>query len=129
MLTRRSWLKHSLSWWTLLPLTFGLCGCSKSEAPPPIDVGQIPTALQDAFKGAKEPLAGLVNDLIAAVEARDWPKASVAVQALSGAASLGEKQRETVARCLISINAQVGEAAAGGNAQAEEIQRMIRQDK
>lgn len=129
MITRRAWFKRSSGAGALLSLLLGLGGCSRSEAPTPIELGQIPTVLRESFKEAKEPVAGLVNDLVGAVEAREWPKASVAVQALSGAAGLSAKQREAVARCLMTINTQVSEAAAAGNPQAEEIQRMIRQDK
>jgi hypothetical protein len=129
MTNRRTWLQHGLRFGTLFLLGTSLIGCSKSEAPTPVEVGQIPAALREAFQGAKDPVAGLVADLIAAVEAREWPKASVAVQALSSATGLTKKQRETAARCLITINTQVNEAAATGNQQAEEVQRIIRTEK
>lgn len=111
----------------LVLLTF--TACSKHEPPPPVEVGQIPALLEQTFKGVKDPTASLVKELVAAVEQKEWPKASVGAQALSAAAGITAKQREAVGRCLIAINQQVNEAAEAGNTQAEEVRRMIRQDK
>ncbi len=107
----------------------GPWGCGRREAPPPVESAQIPAVLRDTFKGAKEPLAGIARELIDAVEAGEWAKASVTAQVLSKEPVLTAKQRELVARCLITINTQVTEAAATGNQDAQEVRRMIRQDK
>jgi len=107
----------------------GPWGCGRREAPPPVESAQIPVVLRDTFKAAKEPLAGIARELIGAVEAGEWAKASVTAQVLSKEPALTAKQRELVARCLITINTQVTEAAATGNQDAQEVRRMIRQDK
>lgn len=129
MKTQSPWLTRRFFLATALLLLAGPMGCGRNEAPSPVEAALIPAVLRETFQSAKEPVTGLVTDLVDAVEAKDWPKASVAAQALSKTTTLTAKQRDMLARCLITINTQVTEAAATGNQEAEEVHRMIRLDK
>jgi len=127
--TQSPWLTRRFFLATALLLLAGPMGCGRNEAPSPVEAALIPAVLRETFQSAKEPVTGLVTGLVDAVEAKDWPKASVAAQALSKTTTLTAKQRDMLARCLITINTQVTEAAATGNQEAEEVRRMIRLDK
>ena len=70
-----------------------------------------------------------VTAVVTAIEAQDWPKASLAIQHLSSQAGLKAAQQELVARCTMAINAQMAEAAAAGNEQAEQVRQVHRLEK
>lgn len=109
--------------WALLP------ACDPGKPPEPVGAPEIPRVLQEAFKEAKAPTKDAVKQVVTAVEQKQWPQASVAIQHLSGQAGLTAAQKDAVARCLIGINQQVSEAAAAGDQQAEQVQQMRRLDK
>lgn len=122
---RRRWVPFLLA----LVLTGLLPACRKAAPPAPAEVTAIPTLLREVFKGSPQPILDTVEEVVGCVENQAWPKASVEAQALSGNPKITSKQRETLARCLITINAQLEQAATAGNDQAQEVRRIIRQDK
>ena len=104
-------------------------GCDRSKPPEPVSLADVPRLLQEGFKDARGPVKEAVAVVVAAVEAQDWPKASLAIQSLSSQAGLEAPQQELVARCTIAINAQTAEAAAAGNEEAERIRQVHRMEK
>jgi hypothetical protein len=115
-------------------LTAGLllvawAGCDRAKPPEPVSVADIPRLLQAGFKDAKGPVKEAVANVVGAIEAQDWPKASLAIQSLSSQAGLKPPQQELVGRCTMAINAQMAEAAAAGNEQAEQLRQVHRLEK
>ncbi len=112
---------------TFLLLAFA--GCNHGKPPEPVSLADVPRLLQEGFPNARGPIQDSVTAVVAAVEAQDWPKASLAIQALASQAGLKPAQQELVARCTIAINAQMAEAAAAGNEEAQEIRQIHRMEK
>lgn len=109
---------------TLIP------GCTDSAKPvEPVSLAEIPSLVNAAFKDAKDPAKSLASQVVDAVEQKDWAKASVGAEALLSAPGTTAEQNKLVGRCLLAINQQVNEAAAAGNAQAEQLQQVRRAEK
>ncbi len=114
----------ALCWLLLIP------GCSDSAKPvEPVALADIPSLVNAAFKDAKDPAKSLASQVVDAVEQKDWAKASVGAEALLSAPGTTAEQNKLVGRCLLAINQQVNEAAAAGNAQAEQLQQVRRAEK
>lgn len=104
-------------------------GCDRAKPPEPVSLADVPRLLQEGFKDAKGPVKEAVTAVGKALEAQDWPKASLAIQSLSSQAGLQPAQQELAARCTMAINAQMAEAAAAGNEQAEQVRQVHRMEK
>ena len=115
--------------WVALLLLALVSGCDRAKPPEPVAIGDVARVLRATFTGAKGDMKGLVDGVVAAVGKRDWPRASMSVQALANHAGLTQKQVQEVARCLIAINTELSQAAESGDAQAEELRQYRRMDK
>jgi len=110
-------------------LLVAFAGCDRAKPPEPVSLADVPRLLQEGFKDAKGPVKEAVTAVVTALEAQDWPKASLAIQSLSTQAGLKAAQQELVARCTMAINAQMAEAAAAGNEEAEQVRQVHRMEK
>ena len=110
-------------------LLLAFAGCDRTKPPEPVSLADVPRLLQEGFKDAQGPMKEAVTAVVTATEAQDWPKASLAIQNLSSQAGLKAAQQELVARCTMAINAQMAEAAAAGNEQAEQVRQAHRLEK
>jgi hypothetical protein len=117
------------SGWVALLLLAMVCGCDRAKPPEPVAIGDVARVLREAFAGTQGDVKGLVDGVVAAVGKRDWPRASMSVQALANHAGLTRKQDQEVARCLIAINTELSQAAESGDAQAEQLRQYRRMDK
>jgi len=110
-------------------LLAAFAGCDRAKPPEPVSLADVPRLLQEGFKDAQGPVKEAVSVVVTAIEAQDWPKASLAIQSLSSQSGLKAPQQELVARCTMAINAQMAEAAAAGNEQAEQVRQIHRMEK
>jgi hypothetical protein len=106
-----------------------LAACDRAKAPEPLDIVDLPRVLRAAFTGGPVEAKSLAETVALAVEAKEWAKASVGVEALSHQAGLSRKQSVEAARCTIAINAQVQAAAEAGNTEATEVREIRRREK
>lgn len=106
-----------------------LSGCDRAQPPEPVALSDVPRVLNDAFREAGAEVRQLAGTIVAAVEGKEWTKASVGMEALAGQPALTARQRNDLARCLITINTQVAEAAAAGDVQAGQLRQLQRTDK
>jgi len=110
-------------------LLLAFAACDRAKPPEPVSLADVPRLLQEGFKDAKGPVKEAVTAVVTAIKAQDWPKASLAIQGLLTQAGLKPAQQELVARCTMAINAQMAEAAAAGNEQAEQVRQLHRMEK
>ncbi|MDA1272774.1 MAG: hypothetical protein O2960_01805 [Verrucomicrobia bacterium] len=107
-----------------------LGGCVKDPAPPqPIAVADAPESLQEAFKGAGPEVAQLVNDIVGALGKKNFGKASLALQSLSGRSDLTPDQLDLAARAMLSVNEALAEQANSGNEEAQKTLQFKRMTK
>ncbi|MBE7499490.1 MAG: hypothetical protein HS113_04125 [Verrucomicrobiales bacterium] len=104
-------------------------GCGPAKPPEPVALSEVPRVLHDTFRAAGVEVRQLAVTIVAAVEGKEWTKASVGMEALADHPALTARQRNDLARCLITINTQVAEAAAAGDVQAGQLRQLQRTDK
>ena len=93
-------------------------GCSRNAAPEPLAEDQVVPALEAVFKDASVELKAISSEVVSNLQAKASQQAFTGLNALSGRPDLTTKQRQTVARSLISVNEQLQQAAATGNTEA-----------
>ena len=105
-------------------------GCRKSTPPPmPLTVQELPAALQTAFNKAKPEPKALAGQVVAAVQAQDYPAAFLAIQNLANSPGLTKEQMSVTSRATLTVNALLQEAQTKGDAQAEQTLQNYRRDK
>jgi len=92
-------------------------------------VADLPTELQKAFVKAKPETQEAARVVAAAVQAKDYPAAYRALQPLLTLPEATKQQRTITARSLITINQQLQEAQAKGDANAAAIIQYNRKYK
>jgi len=114
-----------------LALCLAFClGCDRSSAPPaPLAAEQIPAALQKSFKGSKAQIKELSDEVIAALQAKDYPKAFLTLQSLSAQSGLKREQQSIAARAMLTVNNLLQSAQTQGDAQAAETLKTYRANK
>ena len=118
---------------TILFSTFAILlssGCSKKVEPPkPLAVEQAPTSLDEAFKNAKAEAKALAVEATAALQAKDYAKALLALQSLSGRSDLTAVQRDLASRAMLAVNKALSEQASTGDQKAQQVLQIRRMTK
>ena len=113
----------------LLTLLLGV-GCEKAIPPvTPLAEEAFPVAFDKAFSKAKPETKELVSQIVAAVQAKDYPKAFSGLQALSGQSDLTKPQSDVCASALLTVNTLLQAAQAQGDAKAAETIKVYRSTK
>jgi hypothetical protein len=113
----------------LLSLTFG-AGCNRSTPPPtPLPVQEMPAALEKAFSKAKPEIKDLASQVVAAVQAQDYPKAFQAVQNLANQPGLTKNQGLVASRAALTVNDLLQAAETKGDKKAAQTLKNYRVDK
>lgn len=113
----------------LLPMLLGL-GCDRSSAPPaPLPVEQLPAAFEKAFAKAKPETKELANQIVVAVQAKDYSKAFYGLQNLLSQSVLTKPQSSVVSSALLTVNSLLEAAQAEGNQKAAETIKVYRSTK
>jgi len=117
----RSLLQSKLAVLCASLLVVFFVGCSK-EAPPvtPISLEQIPAEMGKAFANAKAEAKEQSEAVVAALQKKDFAKASSTLDALAGSAGLSDVQYRTVAGAAMTVNTALLEAESKGDKQATE---------
>jgi hypothetical protein len=112
-----------------LSLTFSLViACKKGEAPSPATPAQAQTAMQDAFKQASPELKAAADETAAAIE-REPANALGKLQAISSNVDLTSEQRRAAEQSMLLLLKKLREAAAKGDANAEQALDAYRATK
>jgi len=125
--------------WSLVPLSLLLAvsGCSDkpAEPPTPVAVEAAPTALKEAFKETDKKAAGteaikqMVDDATMALQSKNYSKAIMILEALSGRSDLTGEQRYFATRSMMAAHKALSEQAASGNMDAAKALEMRRATK
>jgi hypothetical protein len=108
----------------------GLAGCSKPPTPPaPLPVEQIPTEMQAAFAKASPELKAKVNDILQALQSKDYPAAYQGVNSIYGMAGVTEAQRALGARVIMTLNGLMQAAQAQGDQNSGAMLDYIKKSK
>ena len=103
-----------------LALTFSaMIGCKKAEAPAPADSAEAQAAMQDAFKQANPDLKAAADETAAAIE-REPAKALGQLQGISANVDLTSEQRRAAEQSMFLLLKKLRDAAAKGDANAEQ---------
>src|SRR5207302_6426147 len=77
----------------LFSLLLFTVGCDRSSTPPPpLTLDELPGAFQKGFAKAKADARNLSDQIVAAVQAKEYPKAYVALQSLLREPGLSKHQ-------------------------------------
>jgi len=99
-----------------LCLLFLAAACSKDPGPPPpLAAEQIPAELDKAFKTAKQETKDLAAKVSAGIQAKDYPAAYDAIQALGNVPDTTIEQRKLTARAMLTIYGLLQTAQAQGD--------------
>ena len=108
----------------------GLLACNRSAPPPtPIPVDQLPGLIEKAFSKAKPELQEAPKQLVAALQAKDYPKAYFLMQDLSTKPGLNKAQLDVTSRGSLTLNSLLQEAQAKGDTKAAEVIKYHRETK
>jgi hypothetical protein len=114
----------------LLACILMFLGCDRSSAPPPpLALEDIPAALQKAFSKAKPEGKELVSQTVTSLQAKDYSKAFLALQALSGSSGLTKEQSSVTGRAFVSVNSALQSAQTQGDTKAAETLQTYRINK
>jgi hypothetical protein len=103
-----------------LSLAFStLIGCKKAEAPAPATPAEAQAAMQDAFKQASPELKAAADETAAAIE-REPTKALGQLQGISANVDLTSEQRRAAEQSMFLLLKKLRDAAAKGDANAEQ---------
>lgn len=94
-------------------------GCSKNVPPPePIPLDQLPAAMDKAFAPAKGEAKEIADQVVAALNAKDYAKAATGLQKLTVLSGLSKEQVSTAARGVLTVNQALQEAQSKGDQKA-----------
>lgn len=103
----------------LLFAVIAVVGCSRNAPPPePIALDQLPAAMEKAFASAKGEAKEVADQVVAAVNAKDFAKAAAGLQKLTVLNGLSKEQVNTAARSVLSVNQALQEAQSKGDQKA-----------
>ncbi len=114
-----------------LALWIAAAGCSqgRTTAAKPIPPEQVAPTIETAFKVANPEAKEAANDVVAAMQSQDHPRALVQLQVLAAHPDLTPEQSTATARSLVSVLTQLQIAAANGNKAAADILQKYRASK
>ncbi|MEO8425815.1 MAG: hypothetical protein ABI651_01755 [Verrucomicrobiota bacterium] len=113
----------------LLSLTLSaLIGCKKAEAPAPATPAEAQAAMQDAFKQANPELKSAADETAAAID-REPAKALGQLQGITANVDLTSEQRRAAEQSTLLLLKKLREAAAKGDANAEQALEAYRATK
>jgi len=114
-------LRASICAVVLLLGWLALTGCNRSvPPPPPLSAEELPTAFAQGFAKAKPEIKEAANQVVAAVQAKDYTKALFAVQSLAAMPDLSKNQATLTSRGFVTVNELLQAAQAQGDAKAAE---------
>jgi len=103
----------------LLGTTILLNACKpQNAAPSPLSADEIPNAMQKAFAKSKPETKQLVDKMLMALQAKDYPGAYQIAQNISQDPGLSKEQLLINARAMLGINELLKNASAGGDESA-----------
>lgn len=116
------------------PLLFVLLiaiGCGKHEvAPPePIAVDQLPSVFQKTFASAKPEVKELSDKVVASVQAQDYSKAFLDLQALSASPNLTKEQSNVAAGAIMTVSDLMKTAISQGDQKSATTLRQYQMTK
>jgi len=120
---------------TQLVVAFGLLlaigvGCKKDIPPPTaLPVEQFAAEFQKTFANAKSEIKDLANQIVTAVQAKDYSKAFGLVQNLTATPGLSKDQQNLIARALMTVNEQLAAAQTQGDQNAAQTVETYRRNK
>ena len=88
-----------------------------------------PKAIEDAFKDAKPEIRAEADQVAAAIQNQEAPKAFMQLQQLSSRPDLSSEQSVAAARAMAAVRGQLAAAAARGDKAAAELLEMYRSTK
>lgn len=105
-------------------------GCSRS-APPlePLAEAEVPTAIQTAFAKAKPEIKAEADQVLAALQAKDYSKAYLGLQNLTLTGNLNKEQQSVAARAALTVNGMLQNAQTQGDTKAAETLKTYRVNK
>jgi hypothetical protein len=110
-----------------LLLALGVFGCKpKDTMPAPLPADQLPAAMQKAFASAPAPAKTAANEVVAAVEAKDYAKALTQLQQLAIMPKLSREQSSVTGRAVITVNELLQAAQAQGDQKAAQTLQNYR---
>jgi len=113
----------------LLTLSFSaMSGCKKAEAPAPATPAEAQAAMQDAFKQASPELKAAADETAAAIE-REPTKALGQLQGISANVDLTAEQRRAAEQSMLLLLKKLRDAAAKGDAGADQALEAYRATK
>lgn len=114
----------------LSALLFVGTGCKK-EIPPPtaLPVEQFATEFPKAFGTAPSEIKDLANQVVAAVQAKDYSQAFALVQKLTTTPGLNKDQQNLMARALLTVNEQLAAAQSQGDQNAAQTIQTYNRSK
>lgn len=122
--SRPTWL------WTLLLAAIVAAGCGEGNKPPTaISLDQIPVQFGKAFASAKGDSKDLSAQVVNAVQAKDFSKALVVLDALTQRSDLSKIQSRAVGGAAITVTAALREAESKGDRRAAETLEIRRRTK
>jgi len=113
----------------LTPLLTAGCDRSNSGPPAPLPLEQVPAALQKVFSNAKAENKDLANQIVATLQAQDFPKAFYQMQNLASKTGLNKEQQSITSRAVLTLNTALQSAQSKGDAQAAETLKTYRKNK
>lgn len=105
-------------------------GCNRAEtAPPVVSLDQLPTLLEESFAKAESQTQTLARQTTANVRQREYSKAYIDLQTLSGRSGLTREQSRAVASALLTMNNTLQAAQSQGDVAAAQTLQQRRRDK
>jgi hypothetical protein len=105
-------------------------GCNKSNSPPtPLALKELPAGFEKAFSKANPEVKSLADEIVKSVQAKDFAKAFLDIQNLSGMPELTKEQVSTVARSRLTLNELLQSAEAKGDEKAATTLENYRRTK
>jgi hypothetical protein len=92
-------------------------------------IEELPGTFQKAFSKAKADTRESANEVVVAVQAKDYAKAYAVLQNLLGQSRLTPEQRSATARGLLAVSSALQSAQAQGDATAAETLKQIRRNR
>jgi hypothetical protein len=109
---------------------FSTPGCHREEGPPPpLAAEQIPSEFAAGYKDAKPELKDLADQVLKALEAKDYPAAHQAVQNLAMSPAANKAQQILAARALITVTGLLQTAQAQGDEKAAAALKLYQSTK
>jgi len=105
------------------------CGPKSIKPPSPLSEAEIPGALEKAFAKGVPELKDSANQIVAAVQAKDYSKAFNTLQSLSGREGLSNEQIEIINRALLTVRGLLQTAEAQGDQKAAQTIQLYHTKK